>query len=163
METRTEQAWRETSGDLHSWKVRASSTADTKEKRRAESATRRNQGQSSFEIKQKRGQAEESFAVISLKAKQSSSRERESQKQAPFPGIYSHLPHWNHLLQEATLIPLKSPSPERHIPHLRTTSALQHSGKNHQTPWGTCFFCPPEGLPAPRLSPETPPLAVIPL
>lgn len=92
-----------------------------------------------------------------MKAKQSSSRERESQKQAPFPGIYSHLPHWDHLLQEATLIPLKSPSPEIHIPHLRTTSALQHSGKNHQTPWGTCFFRPPEGLPAPRLSPERPP------
>lgn len=54
METRTEQAWRETSGDVHSWQIRASSTADTKGKGRADSATRRNQGQSSFEIKNKK-------------------------------------------------------------------------------------------------------------
>lgn len=53
METRTEQAQRETS-DLHSWKIRASSRADTKGKRRAEFATRRNQGQSGFEIKNKK-------------------------------------------------------------------------------------------------------------
>lgn len=84
---------------------------------------------------------------------------KEKARHRLFPGIYSHLPCWDHPLQETTLILFKPPSLETPPPaDLRATFTFKHSVSNHQTS-RDLLPQPTRGPPRARPQPSGAPLA----